>query len=104
MNFLAMAASLKQSNLSSKELDRGRASSQNEDLIKEQLRKVKQNRSKNHDQITDAIYEREADKYESLYKDFKDLKQADENRTKVVGIELLLKQEHLKQMKLKAAR
>lgn len=62
-----MAASLVQSGLSEQELLKGKVESTKQDIIAQQLQRVKENRSKNHDQITDAIYERECDRYEGLY-------------------------------------
>jgi len=52
---LAVAASLNSSGITGNEL-KGKISAEREDMIKEQMRRVSENRSKNHDQITDKIY------------------------------------------------
>jgi gas vesicle protein len=85
---LAMAASLNQSGITSQELAKGQVSEEKTDIIAEQLKKVRENRSKNHDQITDAIYKREYNRYEDLYKDYIDFKKSYENRKQLAGYEL----------------
>lgn len=47
---------------------------QNQSVIDAQLARLGENRSKNHDQIVDAIYEREANRHEKLFKDNQDYK------------------------------
>ena len=51
----------------------------------EQLQRLQENRCKNHDQITDEIYERENERYEDLYKVHSQYREADENKNKIAG-------------------
>jgi len=65
-------------------------------MIKEQMRRVSENRSKNHDQITDEIYRREYERYDQLYQDYSAYKKSYENKHKITGYALQLKKERAK--------
>ena len=83
MNGIALAASLKSSGLSSKELEKGKFTKQSVTNIKQQLNILKMNKLKSHHEITDNIYEREAHRYEDMYQKFLAEKKADENRGEI---------------------
>ena len=63
---------------------------------------MQENRCKNHDQITDEIYERENERYEDLYKVHSQYKAADENKNKIAGQELDFSRERYRQLRERA--
>ena len=79
INSIAIAASLKNASIGKN----GKIS--NSDSMAEQLQRLQENRCKNHDQITDEIYERENERYEDLYKVHSQYREADENKNKIAG-------------------
>ena len=96
INSIAIAASLKNASIG----NNGKVS--NSDSIAEQLQRLQENRCKNHDQITDEIYERENERYEELYKVHSQYREADEIKNKIAGQELDFSRERYRQLRERA--
>ena len=83
-----MAASLNTSGVTKEELAKGKFNLKTISSIKEQLSVLKMNREKNHNQITDNIYEREGHRYEEMYHLFLAEKNAYESKGTISQIDL----------------